>query len=172
MDCNSVIAAKKQMTEWRGYKMEYKLNDFVELCNKCLEKIEYDKDDAARKLGKQIEYAENNVKFDFKKENENFYKSLINRGYNKSSNEYVFLQDKSVIAKVNPFKPFNKINGNDVLDQKWHVLISLLAFLDTASFDESAGISDIYNVGRIERIILDEKFHLKLMCDKKKQKLY
>lgn len=43
---------------------------------------------------------------------------------------YHFYFDKDAVAELDAFNPFAK--GKEVLDQQWHVLISLLAYLDVA----------------------------------------
>lgn len=47
---------------------------------------------------------------------------------------YHFYFDKNTVAEVDAFDPFftKGQNGKRVLDQQWHVLISLLAYLDVA----------------------------------------
>lgn len=46
---------------------------------------------------------------------------------------YHFYFDKDTVAELDAFDPFTKDeNGKEVLDQQWHVLISLLAYLDVA----------------------------------------
>lgn len=46
---------------------------------------------------------------------------------------YHFYFDKDAVAELDAFDPFTKDeNGKEVLDQQWHVLISLLAYLDVA----------------------------------------
>lgn len=47
--------------------------------------------------------------------------------------QYHFCFDKNVVAKIDAFDPFTKDkNGKQVLNQQWHVLISVLALLDVA----------------------------------------
>lgn len=47
--------------------------------------------------------------------------------------QYHFSFDKNVVAKIDAFDPFTKDkNGKQVLNQQWHILISLLALLDVA----------------------------------------
>lgn len=46
---------------------------------------------------------------------------------------YHFYFDKDAVAEIDAFGPFTKgEDGKQVLDQQWHVLISLLALLDVA----------------------------------------
>lgn len=46
---------------------------------------------------------------------------------------YHFYFDKDTVAEVNAFDPFTEDeDGKQSLDQQWHVLISLLAYLDVA----------------------------------------
>lgn len=46
---------------------------------------------------------------------------------------YNFYFDKDAVAELDAFDPFTEDeNGKEVLDQQWHVLISLLAYLDVA----------------------------------------
>lgn len=47
--------------------------------------------------------------------------------------QYHFCFDKNVVAKIDAFDPFTTDkNGKQVLNQQWHILISLLALLDVA----------------------------------------
>lgn len=45
---------------------------------------------------------------------------------------YHFHFDKDAVAEVDAFDPFTEMNGKPVLNQQWHALISLLAYLDIA----------------------------------------
>ena len=72
-------------------------------------------------------------------------------------NEYVFLQNADVHAEFNLFDPF--VDGKKIINQKWHVLISLLALLDTQQFvietiifdDEKKRTKLVYNDGTDSR---------------------
>lgn len=47
--------------------------------------------------------------------------------------QYHFCFDKNVVAKIDAFDPFTRDkNGKQVMNQQWHILISLLALLDVA----------------------------------------
>lgn len=64
-------------------------------------------------------------------ENAAFYLAL--RCLTDNQKQYHFRFDKSIVAKINAFDPFIvDEKGKRVLNQQWHVLISLLAFLDVA----------------------------------------
>ncbi len=143
-------------------RIELSLKEFVEICNSCswdvIEKTP-GKDIFGKTLGRNLlgkdDYAEGN-KF--------FCDSLEKRGYNKQSTEYEFLSDKSVKAEVNPFEPFVNMDetciSKLILRQKWHVLISVLAYIDTHScYREIEGKSDDFDIGKIKTIVLDFEKH-------------
>ena len=60
-----------------------------------------------------------------------FYLELKRRTDNQ--HHYHFSFDRDAVAEIDAFAPFAKgKDGKQVLDQQWHVLISLLAYLDVA----------------------------------------
>lgn len=138
-------------------RMKIKLADFVELCNNCLNDLSEQSpklDEAAKKLG--------NAMLDKKfqdKDDEEFLRSLERRAYTSSSMQYVFLQNEKVIAKIALFSPFVNMGETNkrkqILSQKWHVLIAILAYLDTASFDIHANMDDKFDIGQIKNIEID-----------------
>ena len=76
------------------------------------------------------------------------------------SSHYKFNQNEKIIAEINVFEPFTK---EGILDQKWHVLISLLALLDTAYFDNNyVGTKNFGVKGGIESIQVDSE--IKKIC--------
>lgn len=159
-------------------KMTMTLAEFVNGCNKCSEDITDSSpklDKAAKALAKGMKtglFEDKDGKED--KDDKEFCDSLKRRGYTKSSTEYRFLQDENVVAKINPFAPlFTKVNmDNKILSQKWHVLISLLAYLDTASFDENAKMSEKFRIGKITDIELDISNKVFRVIAEKKEKCY
>ena len=131
------------------------LVEFVDLCNNCSKDIMESSlglDKPAKQLGNRIIQGLFSEKDD--KDDKEFYDSLVRRGYTNSSTEYKFLQNEFVIAKIPPFVPFVNID-KQILSQKWHILISVLAYLDTASFDEKANMADKFNIGNIKDIEID-----------------
>ena len=98
-----------------------------------------------------------------------FYDSLKRRGYTSDSTEYVFWQDETVVANCNPFAPFFD-EKEKILSQKWHVLISCLAFLDTASDEEAKdeeakNAMEEYNIGKIKEIKFTRKFEIEFITE-------
>lgn len=64
-------------------------------------------------------------------DNAAFY--LVLRRLSDNQKHYHFHFDKDTVAEIDAFAPFTEDeNGEQVLSQQWHVLISLLAFLDVA----------------------------------------
>lgn len=118
------------------------LKDFINICNDCTYEVDKSpKDDSKNlaldfrniseweKASGKIENNSERIKLIDGKNNLSFYKCLKKRNI---KNEYVFLWDKSVVAKLNVWEP---LVDKDILSQKWHILISVLAFLDTAAND-------------------------------------
>lgn len=112
----------KTISEWE------KENSDVDLKGK----VPQDKID--RLIKKLME--ENHEKENDAKTNLSFYLCLKAKGVTDS---YRFNWDENVNANVNVWEPFSKwdplCKKNCILSQKWHVLISLLALLDTAAND-------------------------------------
>lgn len=64
-------------------------------------------------------------------DNATFY--LVLRCLSDNQKHYHFHFDEDAVAEIDAFAPFTEDeNGEQVLSQQWHVLISLLAFLDVA----------------------------------------
>lgn len=76
--------------------------------------------------GKSIEEA--------KTENERLYEEIRKNVDEKG--RYGYLQVKGLTAEVDAFRPYLDDEGIE-LNQKWHVLISMLAVLDVASYGET-----------------------------------
>lgn len=57
---------------------------------------------------------------------------LVLKCHTDDRHHYHFHFDKDAVAELDAFDPFTEVNGKQVLDQQWHVLISLLAYLDIA----------------------------------------
>ena len=118
---------------------EYTLKKFVQLCNKC----SYDKyiscgDDAAVKLAKNIVTLNGSSKYKkccIREDNKAFYDYLRE---NNVEGRYAFRQDNSIVPEINVFEPFADSNGKEVLNQKWHTLISFLAYLDFLNYEKRA----------------------------------
>lgn len=83
------------------------------------------------------------------------------------NNQYHFLQSENVVAQINVFEPFI----GRIFNQKWHVLISLLALLDTANYDSNYNVPIKYNVKNIAKILIDEeKLYMEIVDDNGKCK--
>lgn len=83
-------------------------------------------------------------------ENICFYQKL--KKYINKEGNYKFLQNESIVAKIDAKEPYLE---NSILNQKWHVLIALLAFLDIASFEEDCkdcNVMRIWSIGEISEI--------------------
>lgn len=138
------------------------LKRFVEICNKCDCKAEENPDlkDSAYNLAQDfdafiaweekshkrvLDYSKDDydqLLFEMdlepnndRKENLGFYMCLrkMEKKRDQFKDGYEFLWDKEIKAEVNVWAPFD----DGILSQKWHVLISLLAFLDTAANDQN-----------------------------------
>lgn len=154
---------------------EYTLEKFVELCNKCNYQVEENpsKNDKAFELGKDFrnlydceKRGKNIDDIDVNKEdNRVFFKCLLKRRDSNGkliNSQYNFLQSENVVAQVNVFEPFI----GEIFNQKWHVLISLLALLDTANYDSNYDASIKYNVKNIAKILIDEEsLYMKIKDD-------
>ena len=159
---------------------EYTLEKFVELCNKCNYQVEKNPNykDKAFILGKNFR-----VLYDCEKSGKNiddvdgveednrvFFKCLLKRRDSNGmliNNQYHFLQSENVVAQINVFEPFI----GKIFNQKWHVLISLLALLDTANYDSNYNLPIKYNVKNIAKILIDEeKLYMKIVDDNGKCK--
>lgn len=83
--------------------------------------------ESALKEGRWNEWLKNSG-IDASAEDAVFYLVLKHRTDNQG--HYRFYFDKDSVAEIDAFDPFK--DNASVLDQQWHVLISLLAFLDVA----------------------------------------
>lgn len=66
--------------------------------------------------------------------------------------QYTFQQNNSIVAEIDVRNPYLE---NNILNQKWHVLIALLAFLDIASFEKDCkecAVLKKWNIGKIKEI--------------------
>lgn len=130
------------------------IKDFIKWCNLCEAQSKYSSGDRdAKALGKAVDFLDqlNNselkamesalkenrwtewLKDSDKKvlaEDAVFYLELKRRTDNQ--HHYHFSFDRDAVAEIDAFDPFTKEGGKQVLNQQWHVLISLLAFLDVA----------------------------------------
>ncbi len=125
---------------------KYSLQEFVELCNKCEMYIDDSPLDDSKKMAKDFItmikcekfnediFDNSNIDNLYKnlydaRNNSSFYRCLKQRGVEK---EYALLWNSRVTARINVWEPMYRKNK---LNQKWHILISVLAFLDTAAND-------------------------------------
>lgn len=132
------------------------IKDFIEWCNDPCNNISENSphSDQAYKLGNTVlklnEFNENKLKEmesalkedrwdEWRKDNKIkasaddavFY--LVLKCRTDDQRHYHFYFNKDAVAELDAFNPFTKgEDGKQVLDQQWHVLISLLAFLDVA----------------------------------------
>lgn len=144
---------------------KYTLQKFVTLCNASAYQIADEAKDEAYYLGKDFEKLFNayNDNEDIEKvavckeNNREFFKCLLARkdaqGY-LITDKYIFMQDKNIIAEINVFEPYE----DGIFSQKWHVLISLLALLDTVNFDVNYKLPNTFSVkGKINNIEVDKE---------------
>jgi len=114
--------------------MKYSLKKFVEICNNCNGKIldkTGKKDSEAQELAQDIinmrKAEKENKEYTLtKKEHLIIYEYLKKSS---SNGKYTFLQDPEIVANVDMFCPYID-EKKEILDQKWHVLIALLAYID------------------------------------------
>lgn len=138
--------------------MKYTLTEFVDLCNMC----DYicprkNGDLEAKTLGYNLidlKDSKEQPKYLIDDDNRTFYSSLKRRGF---ETEYIFLQDSRIKVRVNIFEPFICAGGKTLLDQKWHTLISWLAFLDTKHFDNVKSEVENPSDWKIESIVFDDE---------------
>ncbi len=135
-----------------------KLKEFVEIINKQEEFSvkNVGPDNAAKEFANA--FIENRDKTDEELEriimnkditNENIIMSAkIILNSRKNNGKYKYNQTDDLYADVDVCKPY--LDGK-ILNQKWHVLISLLAYVDLASCDEDCKES-YYNFGEIKEI--------------------
>jgi len=136
----------------------FTLSEFVALCNQCDYVSELRNGDIASKtLGYNLlDLAECKEKprYIIEDDNRAFFNSLKSRGL---KTEYIFLQDSSIIANTNLFEPFYTVGRCEILNQKWHTLISWLAFLDTKHFDLEKNVCEPSAYWNIEKIVFDDE---------------
>lgn len=89
--------------------------------------------------------------------------SKIKKNINENKGMYKFYQENLCIANADKLTPY--IGNERELNQKWHVLIGLLAVLDTASFEEECKNDErlkACRIGKINDIYLEnEKLHIR-----------
>lgn len=69
--------------------------------------------------------------------------------------QYTFQQNNCIVAEIDAREPYLE---NNILNQKWHVLIALLAFLDIASSEKDCKECDVlkkWNIGKIKEIKIE-----------------
>ena len=130
------------------------IKDFIEWCNLCEAQSKYSSgDSAAKALGNaavslnQLDRGELDAMESALKEGRwdewckdsgkkasaddaTFY--LVLKHHTDAQQHYHFHFGKDMVAEIDAFDPFTKEGGKQVLNQQWHALISLLAFLDVA----------------------------------------
>lgn len=129
------------------------IKDFIEWCNLCEAQSKYSSGDrAAKALGEAVDFLDQLDNSELKamesalKENRwtewlkdsdkkvlaedaVFYLELKRRADNQ--HHYHFSFDRDAVAEIDAFEPFTD-GTHDNLNQQWHALISMLAFLDVA----------------------------------------
>ena len=132
------------------------LETFVDMCNNYEEEFSKDKN---REENKSLDKKAKELADVFmgscpheNKENSCFYiklnKYIDEKGY------YRFQQNNRIVPNISAKQPYLD-KDKKILDQKWHVLIALLAFLDIASFEEDCkdcNVMRIWNIGEISEI--------------------
>lgn len=86
-------------------------------------------------------------------------KIILNaRKNNENIYQYKYIQNKNLIANVDIFKPY--VVDNTTLNQKWHVLISLLAVYDICLCDKLKEYEKVkaFCLGNIEDISVYDNF--------------
>ena len=107
----------------------YKLGDTVRELNK-LNENKLKEMESALKEDRWDEWCEDNS-IKASADDAVFY--LVLKCRTDDQRHYHFYFDKDAVAELDAFGPFTEDeNGKEVLDQQWHVLISLLAYLDVA----------------------------------------
>lgn len=158
--------------------MKMTLKEFVGIINE-QEAFEVDKtgkDDEAKKLAdvflknndKTDEELNSIIRDEASTDNDIVCAKIILNAKNNNW-KYKYMQEEDdLFADVCIFKPYLDPDCK-VLNQKWHVLISFLAFLDIASFDEDCIKDDKFNnykIGKIKEIKLENE-NLKIDHEKK-----
>lgn len=134
-------------------ELKVSLEEFVRICNKCnfelLKEGTPKQDEKAKNLAKVFEgYKANKAE----PENDTFYRKI--RQKIDKNNYYKFLQEDELYAEIDALEPYIYLRETNkkILNQKWHVLIAWLAFLDMASFDEECDSLKKWDKGKIEYI--------------------
>lgn len=109
-----------------AYKLGKTVLELNELNEKKLKEME-----SALKEGGWDEWCKNSGIKEASADDAVFY--LVLKCSTDDQRHYHFYFDKDAVAELDAFDPFTEDeNGKEVLDQQWHVLISLLAYLDVA----------------------------------------
>lgn len=109
-----------------AYKLGKTVLELNELNEKKLKEME-----SALKEGGWDEWCKNSGIEEASADDAVFY--LVLKRRTDDQRHYHFYFDKDAVAELDAFDPFTEDeNGKEVLDQQWHVLISLLAYLDVA----------------------------------------
>lgn len=109
-----------------AYKLGKTVLELNELNEKKLKEME-----SALKEGGWDEWCKNSGIKEASADDAVFY--LVLKCRTDDQRHYHFYFDKDAVAELDAFGPFTEDeNGKEVLDQQWHVLISLLAYLDVA----------------------------------------
>lgn len=131
--CNN--PCKNISEDSRHSDLAYKLGETVRELNKLNENKLKDnklkKMESALKEDRWDEWCKNSGIKEASADDAVFY--LVLKRRTDDQRHYHFYFDKDAVAELDAFDPFTKDeNGKEVLDQQWHVLISLLAYLDVA----------------------------------------
>lgn len=134
-------------------ELKLSLSEFISICNKCNFKLLKEgtpkQDEKAKNLAKVFAgYKANKAEL----ENDTFYRRI--RQKIDGNNYYKFLQEDELYAEIDALEPYIYLGETNkkILNQKWHVLIAWLAFLDMASFDEECDSLKKWDKGKIEYI--------------------
>lgn len=110
--------------------LAYKLGESVRELNK-LNENKLKEMESALKEDRWDEWCKNSGIKEASADDAVFY--LVLKCRTDDQRHYNFYFDKDAVAELDAFDPFTEDeNGKEVLDQQWHVLISLLAYLDVA----------------------------------------
>lgn len=110
--------------------LAYKLGESVRELNK-LNENKLKEMESALKEDRWDEWCKNSGIKEASADDAVFY--LVLKCRTDDQRHYNFYFDKDAVAELDAFDPFTEDeNGKEVLDQQWHVLISMLAYLDVA----------------------------------------
>lgn len=134
-----------------SYKIgeEIELKSFVEAFNDCKETVyampKNKKKNLYVELAKDFDVLNNNMNANnVEPDNREFYCYLLR--HCKDGSSYTFLEKDEngteIKANINVFEPYDE--KKEKINQKWHVMVSLLAFLDAAKNDKGLNKMDMF----------------------------